>query len=81
MSFMIGLVLGIIYSAVLEYFIHDCIFHRLGRKKNSIWSYHLKGHHVLSRKNNFIDLTQSRVEAYGIFLYEMALGSSYEGFE
>ena len=63
---MLGFVLGFLYGNVLEYFIHDFIFHRLGRKKGSIWSYHLKGHHVLSRKNNFVDLTESKVENVGM---------------
>jgi sterol desaturase/sphingolipid hydroxylase (fatty acid hydroxylase superfamily) len=63
---MLGFVLGLLYGNVLEYLIHDFIFHRLGRKKGSIWSYHLKDHHVLSRKNNFVDLTESKVEAIGM---------------
>ena len=63
---MLGFVLGLLYGNVLEYLIHDFIFHRLGRKKGSIWSYHLKDHHVLSRKNNFIDLTESKVESIGM---------------
>ena len=63
---MLGFVLGLLYGNVLEYLIHDFIFHRLGRKKGSIWSYHLKDHHVLCRKNNFVDLTESKVEAIGM---------------
>jgi sterol desaturase/sphingolipid hydroxylase (fatty acid hydroxylase superfamily) len=66
---MLGFVLGLLYGNVLEYLIHDYVFHRLGRKKDSIWAYHLKGHHVLSRRNNFVDLTESNVEVIGmIFL-------------
>ena len=66
MSFVLGLVLGLLYGNLLEYCIHDFIFHRLGRKKDSVWSYHLKGHHRLSRKNNFIDLTESKAETVGM---------------
>ncbi len=63
---MLGFVLGFLSRNVLEYLIHDFISHRLGKKKGSIWSYHLKGHHVLSRKNNFVDLTESKVENIGM---------------
>ena len=38
----------------------------MGRKKNSWFRYHLKGHHVLSKKQGFVDLTQSNVEAVGL---------------
>ena len=63
---MIGFALGFLYGSFLEYVIHRFVFHKLGRKKQSIWSYHLKGHHVLSRKNNFIDLTESQTETVGM---------------
>ena len=65
---MLGFVLGFLYGSVLEYGIHDVIFHRLGKKKGSMWAYHLKGHHVLSRKNNFVDLTESKIESLGMML-------------
>jgi len=65
---MIGFVLGFLYGSLLEYLIHRYVFHKLGHKKKSIWSYHLRGHHVLSRKNNFIDLTESQVESVGMMV-------------
>ena len=66
---MLGFVFGFLYGSFLEYMIHRFVFHKLGHKKKSIWSYHIKGHHVLSRKNNFIDLTESQAESVGmIFL-------------
>jgi|TARA_R100000426_G_C4803806_1_gene103667 sterol desaturase/sphingolipid hydroxylase (fatty acid hydroxylase superfamily) len=69
---MIGFVLGFLYGSLLEYVIHRYIFHKLGHKKQSMWSYHIKGHHVLSRKNNFIDLTESKVENLGMILLVLA---------
>ena len=63
---MLGFVLGFLYGSFLEYVIHRFVFHKLGHKKKSIWSYHIKGHHVLSRKNNFIDLTESQAESVGM---------------
>ena len=65
---MIGFFLGFLYGSLLEYLIHDLLFHRLGKKKNSIFSYHLKGHHRLAKKNGFVDLTISSVEFYGLLL-------------
>jgi sterol desaturase/sphingolipid hydroxylase (fatty acid hydroxylase superfamily) len=63
---LLGLGLGIIYGSMIEWFIHKYIFHKMGRKKGSMFAYHLKGHHALSRKNNFVDLTESKVETYGM---------------
>lgn len=60
--------LGLFYGNLLEFLIHKYIFHKLGKKKNSIWSYHLKQHHLLSKKNNFIDLTASKIETYGLII-------------
>ena len=65
---MFGFVFGFLYGSLLEYLIHDRLFHRMGRKKGSIWSYHLRGHHVLARKNKFLDQTKSKVETYGLLL-------------
>ena len=63
---MIGFFLGFLYGSLLEYLIHDLVFHRMGKKKGSIFSYHLKGHHRLAKKNGFVDLTLSKVEFYGL---------------
>ena len=65
---MLGFVFGFLYGNVLEWAIHKYIFHEMGKKKGSIFSYHLKGHHVLARKNNFVDLTESKVENIGMLL-------------
>lgn len=71
LSFIVFFCLGLFYGNVLEYIIHRYVFHKIGRKKQSIFRYHLKGHHVLSKKNNFIDLTTSKVENWGLFLLVM----------
>ena len=63
---MLGFVLGFLYGSILEYVIHRYVFHKLGKKKNSIFSYHVRGDHRLAAKNNFIDLTMSKVEFYGL---------------
>ena len=58
--------LGLFYGNLLEYFIHRYVFHKWGRKKDSLFRYHLKGHHVLSKKQGFVDLTESKVESIGL---------------
>ena len=58
--------LGLFYGNFLEYIIHRYVFHKWGRKKGSIWSYHLKGHHRLAKKQGFVDLTESPVETLGL---------------
>ena len=66
--FFLFFVLGLFYGNFLEYVIHRYVFHKMGRKKRSIWRYHLSGHHVLSKKDGFIDLTKSNVETIGLIL-------------
>ena len=64
-----GLVLGLLYANFLEWFVHKYIFHKLGKKRGSIWAYHLKEHHKTARKNNFVDKKVSKIEIFGmIFL-------------
>jgi hypothetical protein len=65
---MLGFVIGFLYGSFLEYWAHRYVFHKLGRKKGSVWSYHLKGHHKLSRRDGFIDLTESKAESVGMML-------------
>ena len=60
--------LGLFYGNLLEYFIHRYVFHKLGKKKGSIFAYHLRGHHVLSKKQGFVDLTESKIESIGLLL-------------
>lgn len=71
MSFIAGLVmfsLGLFYGNILEWVIHRHLFHKIGLNKKSIFSYHVRGHHVLARKNKFVDLTTSKVESFGLLL-------------
>ena len=60
--------LGLFYGNFLEYIIHRYVFHKMGRKKESLFRYHLKGHHVLSKKQGFVDLTESKVESVGLLI-------------
>jgi len=48
-------VLGLLYANASEWFAHKYVFHVLGRKRKSIFSFHWRRHHRLSRTNNFFD--------------------------
>ena len=58
--------LGILYANAVEYIIHRYLFHGLGKKKGSIFSFHLREHHLTSRRNDFIDRKVSANEAIGL---------------
>ena len=64
---MIGFILGIIYASFLEWWIHKKLFHEHGRKKDSLFAYHLRDHHVVAKKNKFIDKRLSAIETGGLF--------------
>ena len=61
-------IFGIFYASLIEYLIHKYLFHKLGMKKDSIFSFHLRGHHLIARKNSFVDIRVSWLENIGIFL-------------
>ena len=58
--------MGIIYANAVEYVIHRYLFHGLGKKKNSVFSFHLRDHHVTARRNGFIDRKVSANQAIGL---------------
>ena len=68
MEIFLGAIFGFVYASFLEWFIHKYLYHGIGKNKNSIFSYHLKQHHVIARKNNFIDHKFSIVETVGLIL-------------
>ena len=65
---MIGFILGIVYASFLEWWIHKILFHKYGKKRDSWFSFHLRGHHATAKKNNFLDPKFSFREAYGLCL-------------
>ena len=64
---MIPIVLGLTYGSFLEWWIHKKLFHEHGRKKDSPFAFHLRDHHVVAKKNNFIDERLSSIETGGLF--------------
>lgn len=61
-------VVGLMYANVVEYSVHRYLFHGLGKSKNSIFAFHLRGHHLVCRKNDFLDLKISFFETFGVFI-------------
>lgn len=63
----IGLfLLGIFLANIIEYSVHKYLFHGLGKKKKSVFAFHLRKHHIIARKNNFIDKKVSAHEFLGL---------------
>ena len=57
---------GIIYANVVEYFVHRYLFHGRGKKRTSVFAFHLRDHHLTAKRNGFIDRKTSQVEAIGL---------------
>ena len=57
---------SILYANFIELAVHKFLFHEMGKKKNSIFAFHLRDHHVRARKNDFIDKRNTVREAGGI---------------
>ena len=64
---LIQIALGIFAASFLEWFVHKYFLHVLGRKKASLFSFHWGKHHVVARRNNFLDPLVSAREGFGIF--------------
>ncbi len=63
---MIGFALGIVYGSFLEWWVHKVLFHKYGKKKDSVFAYHLRDHHKVSLKNGYVDDRFSYRELFGI---------------
>jgi hypothetical protein len=57
---------GIVYANFIEFAVHKYLFHGLGKKRNSIFAFHLREHHINVKKNNFADKRFSTRELIGI---------------
>ncbi len=58
--------LGILYANIVEYVTHRYLFHGLGKKGGSIFAFHIRGHHLTARVNDFYDHKVSKNEAVGL---------------
>ena len=62
MEIFISVIAGYLYATWLEWVLHKYVLHKLGKKKNSWFSFHWSDHHQTCRKNDNKD------EAYNKFL-------------
>jgi hypothetical protein len=62
--------LGFVYASMLEWAVHKYLFHEVGKKKGSVFSFHLRQHHINCLKNGNVDRNFSSRELPGIlFLF------------
>jgi len=52
---MIGIPVGIVASHFNEWWIHKYLLHGLGKRRDSVWSFHWSDHHQACRKNGNYD--------------------------
>ena len=52
MTIIIGVIIGYLYATWLEWVLHKYVLHKLGKKKNSWFSFHWSVHHQTCRKND-----------------------------
>ncbi len=50
-----SVVLGLLIANLIEWIMHKYILHISGRNKKSFWAFHFHEHHVIVKKNHFID--------------------------
>ncbi len=55
MEVFISIVLAAIYGNGMEWVLHKYLFHEMGKKKSSPWSFHLHEHHRDVRRDSFVE--------------------------
>ena len=59
-------ILGFVYASVIEWAVHKYLFHEMGKKRGSKFSFHIREHHLNCLKNGNIDRNFSKRELPGI---------------
>ena len=59
-------ILGFLYASLIEWLVHKHLFHGLGKKKGSMFAFHIREHHVQCIKNGNRDTTFTLRENLGI---------------
>lgn len=68
MATLITFLISCLYANFIELLVHKFLFHELGKKKNSIFAFHLRDHHVIAKRNGFLDKRHTLRESLGILL-------------
>ncbi len=58
--------LGFIYASIIEWGVHKFLFHDMGKKRGSKFSFHIREHHADAIKNGNLDRGFSKREIPGI---------------
>ena len=59
-------ILGFVYASIVEWAVHKYLFHEVGKKKGSHFSFHIREHHINCLKNGNVDRNFSKREFPGI---------------
>jgi len=68
---LLGFALGTVYASFLEWWVHKVLFHKYGKKKNSIFAYHLRDHHRNARRDGYKDSGFSSRETFGLLFLSL----------
>ena len=55
-------ILGFVYASIVEWAVHKYLFHEVGKKKESRFSFHIREHHLNCLKNNNVDRSKNSVQ-------------------
>jgi len=55
MIYVVAALVGWLYGTALEYLVHRFVFHGIGKKRSSAFSFHWHQHHKESRKNAMLE--------------------------
>ena len=59
-------IIGFLYASLVEWLVHKYLFHGYGKKKNNVFSFHIREHHVRCLKNENHDHNFTLRENIGI---------------
>jgi len=65
-------ILGFVYASVIEWAVHKYLFHEVGKKRGSRFSFHIREHHLNCLKNGNVDRNFSKRELPGILFLLLA---------
>tara|TARA_X000001382_G_scaffold128209_1_gene117407 strand:- start:558 stop:1007 length:450 start_codon:yes stop_codon:yes gene_type:complete len=62
MGHILWFIVALIYGSIVEWIIHKYVFHGWGKKRKSMFAFHLREHHAHCIKNDFYDHKISKLE-------------------
>jgi sterol desaturase/sphingolipid hydroxylase (fatty acid hydroxylase superfamily) len=74
---LIQILIGLLAANILEWVVHKYLLHEWGKKKSSMFSFHWRDHHRITRKEGFIDKSVSTKEVFAVLLLCFILSPIY----